>query len=298
MSNTKSEPGEALGVARYVLVIVVLVGIGFIAASHLLFAFHNWQGVVREVVKEIGITLLAVGSISLIYDYFIFEKHSHDFHERMRKEIRKGESNAAACAHLGIEEIYAQRWKFTAAYSIDDLMAGADSGTVLRIFARSAHNLMSERVHVFTAALHAGAHVQICILDPKITNDELRLTEDVTRHDLESAVWNLRKQLIPTLEKDPDGPETGAKAEPAKGQLEVKYHLVPMLDSFLDVTSNGQRVCAWDLSFGRKVELKHIFRVDPAKPLGEHLLRRYAHVWKCSKPAYEWKQGKESYDKL
>lgn len=299
MAVTNPEAVEAKGAARSVMLFVVLAGIGLIVLSHVPLSWSHWHATVREIAKEIGVTLFAVGTISLIYEWFIWEKHSKQFLAFLQAEIRKGEGNAAACAHLGIDEIYGQRWKFTSNYAIDDRMAGADSKTILRIFARSAHNLMSERVHVFNGALHAGAHVEICILDPAATDDELKLTQDVSRHDLNSAIVNLKHQLIPALQTPPSDDENAPKAgPPASGHLEVRYHRVPMLDSFLDIQSNDQRVCAWDLSFGRKVELKHIFRVDPSKPLGKHLLKRYAHVWDCSTVAYEWNHGKEITNNL
>jgi len=285
--SIQGEESEARGVARYALFLVMLVGVVFISASHLPFDVHHYRQDIREIVKEVGITLLAVGSMSFLYEWLIFEKHSQKFLAYLRREIRKGESNAAACAHLGIEEIYAERWKFMSAYSIDDLLKQANADTTLRIFARSAHNLMSERVHIFTSAIAAGAHVKLCLLNPKCPEADLKLTQDVTRHDLQSAVWNLREQLTPIL-----------RAESLKGHLEVRYHSVPMLDSFLDVTTSGRRICAWDLSFGRKVEQKHIFRVDPVKTIGLHLLSRYDLVWNLSDPVYEWNAGKQSVNRL
>ncbi|HEX2060784.1 MAG TPA: hypothetical protein VHK90_08580, partial [Thermoanaerobaculia bacterium] len=216
----------ASGIAPLYLWLLALLGLVLIFVSTLMPHETEAEKIFHEFVKELGIVLFAVLTISLLYEMFLAKKYHAEFLGDLREEIRKGESNAAACAHLGIDEIFPERGRFTSVHSLDKYARAADADAVIRIFGRSTHNLLSDRAHIFTDALSRGARMQLCILDPSSSAEELKRTQDVWPKDLPFALWNLREQLIPNIERErPEGP--------LKGTLEVRFHRVPMLDSFL-----------------------------------------------------------------
>src|SRR6266849_4631415 len=92
-------------VTKFLLVILAFAGFLFLAVSLLISNECPWS-YLREVMKELGIVLLAVFSVSLLYEVFLAEKYISKFLTLLRNEVRRGESNAAACANLGIMEIF------------------------------------------------------------------------------------------------------------------------------------------------------------------------------------------------
>jgi hypothetical protein len=73
----------------------VLTGLLLIAVSVAL-PHEGSAGYVREIIKELGIVILSVFTVSFLYERLVAEKYLQQFLTLLRGQLQEGESNAAA----------------------------------------------------------------------------------------------------------------------------------------------------------------------------------------------------------
>lgn len=252
--------------SKWLIVIFVLVGLLFIATAIAL-PEVGFAGYLRELLKELGIVIFAVFTVSLLYEKLVAEKYLQQFIGLLRGQLQRGESNAAVCAQIGILEIFPTRDVFEMKYPIANWTSTMAAGSSLRIVAQSLFLLMS-KVETIKVAIERGAHVDFCVTDPNGPIISAEKISGLEVSDILSAVSVFKKQIA----------EWVKQAKPP-GTVELRYHQLPLVDSFLLLNSATLRVAVWDLSFGRATTTKTILLLDPEKPLGENLTKRYGRVW-------------------
>lgn len=246
----------------------------------------GYSAYLKVFLRELGIVLLAVFSISLIYEVWLFEKYQHRFLAALTGQIERGETNAANCEYLGIRRIFRSRHEFERQHPFHDLVKSIDKGGSLRVVGRSLFGTTTQ-VAELRAALERSARIELCLLDPKLGADDLRTSPDVDPGDITAALGVLKIKLIPRLATDS-----------VPGEIEVRCHRIHLLDSFMQVTSSSS-FCVWELTFGRDLgESKRLLMLDPSKGLGHNLRGRYQLVWDQARPIFHWKDGKVTVDEL
>jgi hypothetical protein len=257
-----------------IVLIFILFGALLIAISLHLPQEGNW-GYLRELLKEFGIVVLAVFAVSLIYELTIAKKYMGHFTGILREQIQQGESNAAICAHLGIIQIFPTRYIFEIKYPFQEMISPLTVGASLRIVARSLFNIMT-KTGAIQEALERGSLIEFCLLDPSASS-EIEKSPDLAVGDIQTALDIFRRDIVNwVITKKP------------QGQIIIRYHKIPLLDSFVSLNSSTQRFCLWDLSFGRDLASKQILLLDPDKPLGKNLLSRYSFVWSKAVKVFEY----------
>ena len=251
--------------SRVVVAFFVVVGLLLIAVSVAL--EDKSAHFVKELLKELGIVILAVFTISWLYEIAVAKKYFRHFSLQLRSLLETGESNAAACLKLGILRIYASREDFQRDHPITELTAKLQYGDTFRIVARSLFH-MTNKADALKTALHRGAHVELCFNDPAGTSATVMALTGLQQPDIQSALGALKTDLLPWVELN----------KPA-GTLEIKTHTLLLFDSFLLIDSYSHPHAALDLSFGRDLTAKRIILLDPGKPLGSELKQRYKRVW-------------------
>jgi len=227
----------------------------------------------RDLLRELGIAVLAVFTVSWIYEIGLAKRHMEKFTAQLRDEVMKGQGAASTCAVIGIDEIFRERVAYEQQYGIYSQLHDTEGELHVRLVARSAYTVVGHAAERFAEVIERGAHVEICVLDPRLNDDELAWNIDVARPDVIVTLKLLRTMLTDRL--------TNAKGEQrASGQLLISLHRVPMLDSFLSVSAATKHWCTWDLSFGRDTSRKTVLMLDTKKALGKNVINRYNHVCK------------------
>lgn len=262
-------------IQKLVLFLVAVCGLLLIAGAILL--ADRGHPLLGEISKELGIAVLAVFSVSYLYEITLARHYMTRFIRQLRAEMTHGHDNAANCALLGIEEIFHTRRIYEQRYAISRLLSAVDGSCEIQLVARSAFTLLARASDQFLAAVRAGAKVEICILDPQPPSD-VALNIDVDVEDLYNSLLHLERQVVTPL-----------RSSVAPGELLIKLHRVQMLDSFLYIRRGAEYVCTWDLSFGRDVDQKMVLVLDTRKPLGTELRARYGHVLQKARPIFHYR---------
>jgi hypothetical protein len=270
---------EAVAHQRWVLIGIAMVGLLLIAASIVL-PLQDGLAVPRALLKELGVAVLAVFTVSYIYEVGLAKRYMSRFLGHMRAEIMKGHGNAAACAVMGIDEIFRDRLEYERLYGIFHQLRDRDPSTRVRLVARSAFTVVGHAAEELTRLVKAGGCVEICILDPRMSDTELAWNVDAARLDITHTLTMLADIVVADLSTAQD-----------KGELTIALHRVPMLDSFLSITHAHQSWCTWDFSFGRDTSRKNVLMLDTKKPLGANVCGRYEHVWTRSEKIFVYKNG-------
>jgi hypothetical protein len=256
-----------------------------IALSH-----RGFSGYWSELTKELGIVVLAVFTVSFLYERLVAEKYFEHFLAQLRGQLQQGESNAAACAQLGIIEIFPTRDVFEMKYPIAGWTSSLAAGSSFRIVAQSLFLLMG-KVETIKAAIARGADVEFCVTDPTSTGPTVRAERisGLEVSDIMSAVSVFKKQIA----------DWTRVAKPP-GSVELRYHQLPLIDSYMVLRSPTVQVAAWDLSFGRATTSKRIFLLDLEKPLSVDLSGRYGRVWDDSlaSTVFRYQRGEVHVDNL
>jgi len=111
---------------------LLLASFGLLLLATSLILPETWN-LRRELTKELGIVILAVFGVSLIYELLLAKRYSERFLAVLRREVEKGESNAAVCALLGIRRIFATRDRFEKEYSLPDIVPFLRDGAQLQV---------------------------------------------------------------------------------------------------------------------------------------------------------------------
>jgi len=262
-----------------VLGMLILAGITLIAGS---VALPARLGLWKELGKELGIVLVAAFGVSILYEILIAERHFHKFFSALREYVDRGESNAAACARLGILEIMPSRDMYEQKYPLRQLLAAAGSGSRIRVVGSTLFLLMTTPEPI-QQALEQGARVELCSLDPESPANEIARWNGVVRlSDIQAAMD--RFQELCTWVDDAKPP----------GSLELRHHRIPLIDSFSFFDLGKTQLAVWDLNMGPHVSSKKILVVDATKGLGEDLTKRYDRIWKNAVPRYRYSEGAPS----
>jgi hypothetical protein len=249
---------------------LILVGITLIAFS---VAHAGFWG---ELLKELGIVLVAVFGVSIMYEILMAERHFERFFTGLRAYIERGESNAAACADLGILEIFPGRDVYQQKHRLQRLLAAPEGGSRIRIIGSSLFHVMTVR-ELFQGALERGAVVELCTLDPETSADELaKWNFVVLPSDLKAGMDRLR-ELCKWVDQ----------ARPA-GSLQLRHHRVPLIDSFASFDLGETQLSVWDVNLGPDLTRKRTFLVDATKGLGKDLTKRYDHIWNNAAPRFRY----------
>src|SRR5216684_3518597 len=182
----------------WVLAAIALAGLLFILAAIAL-PKRELLDLPRELLRELGIAVLAVFTVSYIYEEGLSKKYMAQFIAQLRSEITKGEGNAATCAVLGIDEIFRDRLSYERSLGIALQLRDADANTRLRLVARSAFTVVGHAAERLRQIIKAGAHVEICILDPRISDGDMAWNVDVTRADIRHTLALLQEIIVPEL---------------------------------------------------------------------------------------------------
>lgn len=254
----------------------VLIGLLLIAVSTAL-PHEGILAFFRDFFRELGIVILTVFSISILYELLIEEKYAEQFLTKLRSQLQEGESNAAACAQMGIIEIFPSRAIFERKYPFSQWSMSLRSGERLFIMARSLFLLMSKFDDIKRALIN-GASLQLCLFDPEGPVDIAEVLSDMEIFDVKAAIEVFKKKIADWV-----------KTEKPSGKVELRYHRIHLFDSFTLITSESHELGVWDLSFGRDVTMKSIVLVNPKQPLGVNLTNRYELLWeRAAIPVFEY----------
>lgn len=263
--------------SKWLILTFILIGLVLILVSFIL--PHDNEGVwnyLRDIFRELGVVVSSVFTVSLVHERLIARKYVQQFLSLLRDLIEQGESNSAICARLGIDRIFYARDDFEREYPISNWTSRLDAASSLRVVAQTLYHLMS-KTDTIKEAIKQGAKFEFCIFDPASPSSEIEKHQDLLITDINSAVSLFRKQIGEWVEA----------VKPA-GQVELRYHRVPIFDSLLSLSSNHESLMVWDWGFGRDIMVKRILLIDPAKPIGKDLKRRYDHVWNNARPVFKY----------
>lgn len=285
MERFRSMTGQSLShvtMSRFVLALLALGGLLLLALSVPLHETGG-QAYVKVFLRELGIVIFAVFTISLLYELWLAKRYQEQFLSTLSEMIKEGETNAAVCAALGISQIFRSRYEFERSHPFRQLLASIVQGDVFRAVGRSLFVLMTH-VDEVRAALSRGVHIELCLLDPSISNDELRTSPDVEPHDIKSTLAVFTSDVLPWL-----------LADHPKCRVEIRCHRIHLLDSAVFI---GSQLCIWEVSFGRALDSKRLFLADPSRGFGADLRGRYEAVWQRSKPVFRYTNGVVALNEL
>lgn len=272
----------------------VMIG-GFLLLGGFLIAISFWMehdeigpAWLHAFFHELGIVLFTVFTVSLLYELYVQEKYAAAFLRRLSAQLREGEGNAAACAKLGVHEIFTDRSVFEQKYPFRSWISQLGAGSRVMLIARSLF-LVLGRPDDIKAALLRGVQVDLCVFHPNGPPEVAESMTDLQVYDVHSAIALFRKDLIDWVQR-----------EKPPGTLELRYYTFSVFDSFaLFVVSKERRYGVWDLSFGRTVSDKRIILLDATKGLGSDLEKRYCRLWELAGTrAFVYAGGQVTTDKL
>ena len=229
--------------------------------------------------------ILAVFTVSSLYEVFVAKKYSREFLASLQEQIERGESNFAVCAHLGILEIFPHRDRYREKYPLDELVKSLNSSSKIHVVGQSL-NLLMANPKVITDAIERGAQVDICLLNPNSLTDK---HPDLQPEHIALTIAVLRSEIINWIKESvPD----------ALGSIEIRYHQVLLIDSYLNLTSPSQNLMVWDWGFGRDSAYHKIIKLDSQKPLGQNIQNRYEYIWNNAEKIFKYANGKIITDEM
>ena len=260
---------------QWVFVMLALVGLILLLVS-LLLDREQVPEVLVDLLKELGIVVLAVFAVSLLYELFVAQKYMEQFLEYLRSEVQRGESNAAVCALLGVTRIFPTRQRYEVEYPLEDLTTAFRSGSTLRIVARSLFLLMGKPAPL-ARAIQQGGTLELCAFDPRSSSSQAATMPDLEVSDIEAALARFKKDIADWI-----------RSNKPSGVVQLRHHGITLFDSYVSLESPTHRFVVWDLSFGRDTTQKRIIMLDPAKPLAADLRKRYDQVWENSHTVFHY----------
>lgn len=131
----------------------------------------------QEVLKEFGIVLFSVFTVSLVYEWLLSDIHMQKFRKLLSEERDALIVNTKACSELGILEIYPIRTNFETARPFKETMADLGKGSQLRIVAATLFHVMN-KADLLAEAIARGASIELCLLSPQTSPDVLAKVPD------------------------------------------------------------------------------------------------------------------------
>ncbi len=261
--------------------IFVLVGLALLALS-VAVPEHDYLGYVRTFLRELGIVVLTVFTVSVLYEMLVEEKHFQKVTDQINYRLAQGEGLLAACLQLGIDEVFPRRDVFELKYPFKGVVDDLHPGASLSVLARSLFGLMTKAPDI-QKAVERGATLRLCVFDPHQPPEDISKIQGMVVADVVAAVTVFKKAIA----------EWVGEAQPP-GTVELRFHRFPIADSLLTVSSNARSQLVWDLSFARDIGTKRIILLDPHKGLGQELHGRIEHVWAhpTTKVVFRYSPGK------
>lgn len=254
-----------------VLVIVILAFLGLtLIVSSILIKPIGINDFLKEFLKELGIVILAVFTVSLIYELIIAKRYFSNFLQLLRHQIEQGESNGALCENIGIKEIFKTRDNFESVYPLDKTLSGVTTDSKIQIIAVSMFFIMNKS-DLLKDAISKGGNFEFAIYDPKSSNKNYEEIQDLQISDIQSTINVFKKEIVDWITKTPP-----------LGKVELRYHNFTLFDSFSTFDILPNKFGIWDSSFGRSTTRKRTFIIDLNKPLGRDLKQRYTRIWERS----------------
>lgn len=241
----------------------------------------TWWVYLSEFIKELGIVILAVFTVSLMYELLIAKKYVNQFLRLLHAQIEQGESNGAVCANLGIIQIYPTRDILENKYPFRDLVSRLRAESKLRIVGQSLLYLM-RTPEALRTAIQQGAHLELCIFDPADDWEEIAKHPDLLRDEIKLSISLFERDI-----------EAWLKVAPQPGSVELRLHRVLIFDSYLVLEAAHQNLAMWDWGFGTSLTDHRMVLLDPQKPLGKNLAQRYCRIWDKATVKFKYEPQKE-----
>lgn len=274
-ANDPSSGKHVRGTTRLLLFLFALGGLLLISVSVILLQWNRCV-VLRDILRELGVVLLSVFTVSLVYEVWLAERHLQSFRDLLRVEMDQAGTNASSCGRLGILEIFATRDDFDRKYPLNSLIAELDKASEVCIVAVSLASVMNQ-FEAVKKAVQLGARVNLCMLNPSAFHTIQAVLPDLAKEDMDASISTFKKYI----------PEW-AKAERPPGMIELRYHDRYLFQSYARFRSSERQLGVWDLSFGRHTKDKRIFLVDLTRGLGSDLSRRFDFVWNTATVAFKY----------
>jgi hypothetical protein len=285
MGNESVKPNDTKLISNLELSIIILCGVLLIVFS-LMLSDKGVEGYFHELLKELGIVLFSVFAVSWIYEKLVTKRLLSEFKAALKTQIHGIESISAACAQLGILEIYPTRETYEIKYSLPDFVSRLESGSELKIVAKSLFLLINKPESI-KAALTNGINVKLCFFDPNSSKQEFLKLPDLEITDTKSTISTFKKNFGEWL----------PKSKP-KGSLEIRFHQVHLFDSYTTAKLGSRFYGIWDLSFGRSTTEKRIIVVESNHGIGADLSVRYENIWNDATPVFKYKSENIELNKL
>lgn len=273
----------------YPYLFVILLGILILIGSYYIQEKqdHPALGLLKKLTEELGIVLISVWGVSLFYEKFLAERHFRRFLQNLTELIHRGEMNAAVCENLGILEIHRGRRSYEEKHSFAAEAKNIAAGDTVRVTGRSLIFSMYTWRNL-AQIVENGGHLQLCIVDPQLRDSPLNYLSGYSPEETELAIHRFVKRLKPWLEY-----------HKPKGTLEVRFHRVHVLDSFMEISKSNHSFAAWDLNFGEGTEDRRIFFLNGDGPLARNLADgRYQLIWDNADVTFIYEDGAVSLDSL
>lgn len=287
-TNSTKNPKDST-ISNLVFGILILSGFLLISISIIIEPTGNLffsKEFLKEILKELGIVVLSVFTISLIYEKIVSKKYYTNFLNNLRLQIAQGESNGAVCENLGIREIFKTRAKFEMSYPLDKTLSQINVHSKVRIIAVSMFLIMS-KADLLKKAIKEGCKIELAIFNPQIPSQNLQKIQELEVSDIETTISIFKKNIIEWI-----------NIEKPKGKVELRFHGITLLDSFSTFKTTANNFGAWDLSFGRDTTRKRTLIINMHKPIGKDLRRRYKRIWQCSESVFKYNGKKVKLDNL
>jgi hypothetical protein len=223
--------------------------------------------------------LIAVFSVSLIFETIIAKGYLSNFLKQLRQQIEKGENNSASCEYLGISEIYRTRDKFEMAYPFERTITLVTPTSKIRIVAVSMFLIMTKS-DLLKEAIEKGCSLELALLDPKAHNEDFENIQELDLHDIQATINRFKKTIVKWI----------ISTKP-KGSIQLRMHNITLLDSFSSFEIQGKEFGAWDLSFGSDTRRKRVFIVDLKGRMGLDLIQRYNRIWESGTPVFVYENN-------
>jgi hypothetical protein len=238
------------------------------------------SGYLREILKETGIVVFAVFSISLLYERLLASRHQRRFLERLQQTIATGESNAAMCASLGIVKLFRDRHSYEACHPFKEVVSELESGGSLRVFGKTLF-LTTTKSRELQKLLQGGVHIELCLFNPDAPAEELLRCQGLRKDEITTSLGRFKTEIADWVQM-----------QGVKGSVTLKYHQLPMLDSFFHAKSSRAELEVWEWSFGTDLDDKRIVRLDPDQKLGLDVAARYQEIWSKCPEVFSYTRGR------
>jgi hypothetical protein len=280
-------------ISYWLLITFILLGLILIIISGEPFDW-NIPTFWKDFLRELGIVLIAVFSVSFLYELFLARRYLDQFREHinalsmiLNDQWEQGESNARMCSRLGIREIFPTRDSFESKYPISNWMNNLTKDSTLFVVGQTLFQMMTN-VKLIKAAISNGAHLQFCITNPEGVIDLANKIAGVQKGDFISSMSVFRNVIRKWLvEQNPSG------------QIELRFHDLPLVDSYIFYKSPTNNFTVLEFNLGRAVTDKCILYLDSDKSLGTALSTRFKDVWESfDKTIFQYDGSKVVADHL